>query len=71
MTVEFKYQTEDLVWLIHKGKAILCPIIKIYFEQYKQEKPEIKYSIFPDGKNSILVSESELFDSKEQLIASL
>lgn len=72
MTVEFKFQVKDSVWIIYEGKAVQAEIAKVAYESWKSDEKNITYTFFVNGSGSCAILKEEyVFATKEELIKSL
>lgn len=73
-TIKTKYNIGDEVWCVKDSKihrVIVRSFSAIYTYSDKAEMMRVAYSLCKDGKNFDSVTECDLYDSKEALIASM
>ena len=70
MKVETKFNVDDKVWLIDNNRVVNATIASVWaFKNiHTNKKVEIRYSMFNVDKDRY---ESEVFATKEELLASL
>lgn len=72
--IKTKYSIGDEVWCVKDSKihrVILRSLTVIYTYSDKEEKVRVAYSLFKAGKYFDSMTECDLYDSKEALIASM
>lgn len=68
MTVKSKFNVNDTVWYISSNRVKSGEIAGVYMKVDKDNVPSVYYRLFRNGGER---NESELFDSKSDLIVSL
>tara|TARA_R110000850_G_scaffold90138_4_gene192367 strand:+ start:3495 stop:3713 length:219 start_codon:yes stop_codon:yes gene_type:complete len=70
INIDFDHQLEDEVFYMSDNK-VTRGIIKFVQMLYNSDGVKITYSVYTAGKGGIIVSQTQLFKSKKDLIDSL
>jgi hypothetical protein len=70
INIDFDHQLEDEVFYMSENK-ITKGLIKFVQMLYNSDGVKITYSVYTVGKVGIIVSQAQLFKSREDLINSL